>query len=101
MVTLYQLCQDLGERITAFHSRMRFLWNQVAASKPVIKSVSNAKLVSAHRERLCLHQFLMCILDDFEFVHSQLLNRSPLPTVNQAVNDLVREETRLKSHCSS
>jgi hypothetical protein len=43
----------------------------------------------------------MCILDDFKFVCSQLLNRSPLPTVNQAVNDLVREETRLKSHRSS
>jgi hypothetical protein len=43
----------------------------------------------------------MGVLDDFESVHSQLLNRSPLPTVNQAVNDLVREETRLKSHRSS
>ena len=40
-------------------------------------------------------------LDDFESVRSQLLNRSPLPTVNQAVNDLVREETCLKSHRSS
>ena len=30
-----------------------------------------------------------------------MLNRSPLPTVNQVVNDLVREETRLKSHRSS
>uniref|UniRef100_A0A2N9HIU0 GAG-pre-integrase domain-containing protein n=1 Tax=Fagus sylvatica TaxID=28930 RepID=A0A2N9HIU0_FAGSY len=74
MVTLYQLRQDPGERITAFHSRMRFLWDQIAASEPVIKFVSDAKL---------------------------LLNRSPLPTVNQAVNDLVREETRLKSHRSS
>jgi hypothetical protein len=43
----------------------------------------------------------MGILDDFESIRSQLLNRSPLPTVNQAVNDLVREETRLKSHRSS
>ena len=43
----------------------------------------------------------MGIPDDFESVRSQLLNRSPLPTVNQAVNDLVREETRLKSHRSS
>ena len=101
MVTLYQLRQDLGERITAFHSRMRFLWDQLAASKPVIRSVSDAKLVSTHRERLRLHQFLMSILDDFESVRSQLLNRSPLPTVNQAVNDLVREETRLKCHRSS
>jgi hypothetical protein len=98
MVTLYQLRQDPGERITAFHSRMRFLWDQLAASEPVIKSVFDAKLVSTHRERTHLHQFLMGVLDDFEFVRSQLLNRSPLPTVNQAVNDLVREETRLKSH---
>jgi hypothetical protein len=43
----------------------------------------------------------MGILDDFEFVRSQLLNRSSLPTVNQAVNDLIRQETRLKSYRSS
>jgi hypothetical protein len=101
MVTLYQLCQDPGERITAFHNHMRFFWDQLTASEPVIKSVSDAKLVSTHQECTCLHQFLMGVLDDFESVHSQLLNRSPLPTVNQAVNDLVREETRLKSHRSS
>ena len=80
---------------------MRFLWDQLTASEPVIKSVSDAKLVSTHRERLHLHQFLMGILDDFESVRSQLLNRSPLPTVNQAVNDLVHEETCLKSYRSS
>jgi hypothetical protein len=101
MVTLYQLCHDPGERITAFHSRMRFLWDQLATSEPVIRSLSDAKLVSAHRERLRLHQFLMGILNDFEFVCSQLLNRPYLPTINQAVNDLVHEETCLKSHRSS
>uniref|UniRef100_A0A2N9ELL4 Reverse transcriptase Ty1/copia-type domain-containing protein n=1 Tax=Fagus sylvatica TaxID=28930 RepID=A0A2N9ELL4_FAGSY len=46
MVTLYQLRQDPGERITTFHSRMRFLWDQLAASEPVIRSVSDAKLVT-------------------------------------------------------
>jgi hypothetical protein len=101
MITLYQLHQDPSERITAFHSHIRFLWDQLAASEPVIRFVSDAKLVSTHRECTCLHQFLMGVLDDFESVRSQLLNRSPLPTVNQAVNDLVLEETRLKSHCSS
>ena len=101
MVTLYQLRQDPGDHITAFHSRMRFLWDQLAASELVIRSVSDAKLVNTYRECTRLHQFLMGILDDFESVRSQLLNRSPLPTVNQAVNDLVREETRLKSHRAS
>ena len=42
----------------------------------------------------------MGILNNFESVRSQLLNRSPLSTVNQAANDLVREETRLKSYRS-
>ena len=70
MVTLYQLRQDPGERITAFHSRMRFLWDQLATSEPVIRSVSDAKLVSTHPEHLRLHQFLIGILDDFESVHS-------------------------------
>ena len=101
IVTLYQLRQDSGERIIAFHSRMRFLWDQLASSEPVLRSVFDAKLVSAHREYLRLHQFLMGILDDFESIRSQLLNRSPLPTVNQVVNDLVCEETRLKTHRSS
>jgi hypothetical protein len=79
---------------------MRFLWDQLATFEPVIRSVSDAKHVSAHQERLRLHQFLMGILDDFEPVRSQLLNRSPLSIVNQAVNDLVREEAHLKSHHS-
>jgi hypothetical protein len=55
MVTLYQLRQDPGERITAFHSRMRFLWDQLAAFVPVLRSIFDAKLVSAHRERLYLY----------------------------------------------
>uniref|UniRef100_A0A2N9HZF7 Reverse transcriptase Ty1/copia-type domain-containing protein n=1 Tax=Fagus sylvatica TaxID=28930 RepID=A0A2N9HZF7_FAGSY len=51
--------------------------DQLAASELVIRSVFDAKLVSAHRERLRLYQFLMGILDDFE------------------------SETCLKSHCFS
>ena len=99
MVTLYQRHQDLGEHITIFHSHTRFLWNQLAAFKLVINTVSKTQLVNAHRERLRLHQFLMGILDDFEFVRNRLLNHSPLPTINQAFNNLVHEETHLKSHC--
>jgi hypothetical protein len=30
MVTLYQLRQNPSKRITAFHSRIRFLWDQLA-----------------------------------------------------------------------
>jgi hypothetical protein len=52
---------------------MRFLWDQLAASEPVIKTVSEAQLVNAHRVRQRLHQFFMGILNYFESVHSRLL----------------------------
>uniref|UniRef100_A0A2N9EXF5 Reverse transcriptase Ty1/copia-type domain-containing protein n=1 Tax=Fagus sylvatica TaxID=28930 RepID=A0A2N9EXF5_FAGSY len=51
---------------------MRFLWDQLAASEPVINTVSEAKLFSEHRERLRLHQFLMGIFNDFESVHTSV-----------------------------
>uniref|UniRef100_A0A2N9FV65 Reverse transcriptase Ty1/copia-type domain-containing protein n=1 Tax=Fagus sylvatica TaxID=28930 RepID=A0A2N9FV65_FAGSY len=81
------LRQDLGERITTFHSRMRFLWDQLATSDPVIRSVSNAKLVSAHRERLHLHQFLMGILDDFESRSVALTASGSVPSSDAASFD--------------
>ena len=43
----------------------------------------------------------MGILDNFDSIRSQLLNCSPLPIVDQAINELVHGETRLKSHCFS
>uniref|UniRef100_A0A2N9GCQ4 Uncharacterized protein n=1 Tax=Fagus sylvatica TaxID=28930 RepID=A0A2N9GCQ4_FAGSY len=39
----------------------------------VIKTVSEAELVSAHRERLRIHQLLMGIIDDFESPHTTVL----------------------------
>uniref|UniRef100_A0A2N9F9Q0 Integrase catalytic domain-containing protein n=1 Tax=Fagus sylvatica TaxID=28930 RepID=A0A2N9F9Q0_FAGSY len=74
------LCQSSDLRLAPQHLHSFF-----------IRSVFDTKLVNAHRERLRLLQFLMGILDDFESVRSQLLNRSPLPTVNQAINDLLAD----------
>lgn len=49
------------------------------------------------RDQHRLYQFLMALRDDFEPVRGQLLHRSPLPTLDQAVCELVREETRLST----
>jgi hypothetical protein len=47
------------------------------------------------RDQHRLYQFLMALQDDFEPVRGQLLHCSHLPTLDQAVCELVREETRL------
>lgn len=40
---------------------MPFLWDQLAASKPIIKTLSEAKIINSHHERVHLRKFLMGI----------------------------------------
>ncbi len=70
MATLYHLLLDPRELITVLHACISFLKDQLATYEPIIKTVSKAKLVNAHRERLRLLQFLMGLLDDFESIHT-------------------------------
>uniref|UniRef100_A0A2N9GTJ7 Uncharacterized protein n=1 Tax=Fagus sylvatica TaxID=28930 RepID=A0A2N9GTJ7_FAGSY len=44
-----------------------------------------------------LYQFLMALHDDYEPVRGQLLHQIPTPSLDAALNDLVREETRLQT----
>ncbi|KAK3032074.1 hypothetical protein RJ639_036288 [Escallonia herrerae] len=54
-------------------------------------------LLLVHRDRQRLVQFLMALIDDFESVRASLLHRSPFPTLEAAISDLLYEETRLGS----
>ncbi|KAK9991496.1 hypothetical protein SO802_026481 [Lithocarpus litseifolius] len=101
MVTLYQLRQQPGERVIAFHCCICFLYDRLTTSKPIIKTPSEAKVISAHHERVQLHQFLMGIYHEFESVCSQLLHLTPLPSVNKMVNELGCEDVCLLSPHSS
>ncbi|CAI0550535.1 unnamed protein product [Linum tenue] len=47
------------------------------------------------QDRVHLIQFLMDLHSDFEAVRASLLHRSPLPTLESAISELISEETRL------
>ncbi|RVW43499.1 hypothetical protein CK203_023379 [Vitis vinifera] len=47
------------------------------------------------RDEFRLYEFLMSLHKDFEPIRGQLLNRSPAPSLDTTVNELVREEARL------
>lgn len=49
-----------------------------------------------YMERHKLVQFLMALQDQFEPPHGTNLHRSPLPSVNGVVHELIVEETCLK-----
>lgn len=52
-------------------------------------------------KHLCLHQFLMGLLNDMESMLNQLHNFTPLRTINQVFHELVCKEIHLKSQRSS
>ena len=63
---LYQIRQELGERITLYHSRLKSIWDQLNASELVLSNFVDTKLVYVHREQGRLFQFLMGLHDEFE-----------------------------------
>jgi hypothetical protein len=97
ILDLYHLKQESNHTITDFFARMQFLWDQLALSDPAWKDPTDAQMYADRRDQHRLYQFLMALQDDFKLVRGQLLHRYPFPTFDQAVCELVREETRLST----
>ncbi|KAK2377815.1 hypothetical protein QL285_078448 [Trifolium repens] len=98
----YQLESDIralkqdNMTIHEFYLAMSNLWDQLA-----LMESTELKAVKAYtdlREEQHLVQFLMVLRDDFEGLRGGILHRNPLPKVDSVVNELLAEETRLKSH---
>ncbi len=56
-----------------------------------------AQIFEDHRNETRFLQFLMALRPEFEQLRGSLLHRSPLPTVDAALAELITEETRLAS----
>ena len=48
---LYQIPQELGERITVYHNWLKSIWDQLIASEPVLSNSADTKLVYVHHEQ--------------------------------------------------
>ena len=55
---------------------------------------NDAQQYASIRDEFRLYEFLMSLYKDFEPIRGQLLNRGPAPSLDIAVNKLVREEAR-------
>jgi hypothetical protein len=82
---------------------MTHLWNQLALCEPKWRDKDDASDYIAFRDSLRLAKFLTAIQDEFENTWASLLHRSPLPSLESALSELVSEETRfstMKLHTS-
>ncbi|KAH7853047.1 hypothetical protein Vadar_032587 [Vaccinium darrowii] len=92
---LHRLRQEPGQSINDFLSQVYCVWDQLALSEPTWSCTIDAQRFTNHKDQQRLILFLMALTPDFEPVRASLLHRSPLPTLEQAISELLSEETRL------
>uniref|UniRef100_A0A2N9EKA6 Integrase catalytic domain-containing protein n=1 Tax=Fagus sylvatica TaxID=28930 RepID=A0A2N9EKA6_FAGSY len=93
----YQIWQDPGQSINDFFACFQFIWDQLDLSDPPWDTPNDAMKYATRRDQIRFYQFLMALHDDYEPVRGQLLHQLPTPSLDAALNDLVREETRLQT----
>ncbi|CAL5399137.1 unnamed protein product [Camellia sinensis] len=91
---LHRMRQDTTQTINDFLSQMYYVWDQLALSEPPWDCTKDAALFTTYRDQQRLVQFLMALTPRFEPVRASLLHRTPLPTLEQAISELLSEETR-------
>uniref|UniRef100_A0A7N2KXZ2 Retrovirus-related Pol polyprotein from transposon TNT 1-94 n=1 Tax=Quercus lobata TaxID=97700 RepID=A0A7N2KXZ2_QUELO len=87
--------QEPGQSINDYYDQLRFIWDQIDLSDPTWACSKDAQQYASIRDEFRLYEFLMSLHKDFEPIRGQLLNCSPAPSLDTAVNELVREEARL------
>lgn len=88
--------QQKDMSIQDFYSAMLALWDQLILTES--EELRAFSPYIARREEQRLVQFLMALRTDFEGLRGTILHRSPLPSVDSVVSELLVEEIRLKSH---
>ncbi|GMP77189.1 hypothetical protein CsSME_00033547 [Camellia sinensis var. sinensis] len=91
---LHRMRQENTQTINDFLSQLYYVWDQLALSEPPWPHTEDAALFTTYRDQQRLVQFLMALTPRFEPVRASLLHRTPLPTLEQAVSELLSEETR-------
>jgi len=82
--------------IQEFYSAMTDLWDQLALTKSTELKACGAYI--ERKEQQWLVQFLTALRSDFEGLRGSILHRSPLPSVDSVVSELLAEEIRLQSY---
>jgi hypothetical protein len=98
----YQLENDIralhqkNMSIQEFYSAMTDLWDQLALTESAELKACGAYIERREQQRLV--QFLTALRSDFEGLRGSILHRSPLPSVDSVVSELLAEEIRLQSY---
>lgn len=99
---LYQMRQETGQSISDFYSQTSTMWEQLSAADPPLVCSKDIELFVKYQDRRKFMHFMMGLREDFEPTRASLLSRSPTPSLDAAVKELISEENRRPTyHMSS
>ncbi|XP_019427158.1 PREDICTED: uncharacterized protein LOC109335479 [Lupinus angustifolius] len=84
--------QQHSMSIQEFYSAMTNLWDQLALTESAELQAFTPYTDRQEQQRLV--QFLMALRNDFEGLRGSILHRTPLPSVDSVVNELLAEEAQ-------
>uniref|UniRef100_A0A2N9J418 Integrase catalytic domain-containing protein n=1 Tax=Fagus sylvatica TaxID=28930 RepID=A0A2N9J418_FAGSY len=70
------------------------MWEQLAAADPPLRYAEDIDLFAKYKDRRRFTQFMMGLREDFEPTRAALLSRSPLPSLDVVVKELISKENR-------
>ena len=74
------------------------MWEQLSVVNPPLVSSKDIELFVKYRDRRKFMHFMMGLRDDFEPTRASLLSRSPTPSLDAAVKELISEKNRRPTH---
>ncbi|GFY84807.1 hypothetical protein Acr_03g0015810 [Actinidia rufa] len=95
MTFLCRQRQESGQSISTFLPQIYSTWDQLAPSEPKWLCAGDFTLFATYRDQQRLILFLMGLFDIYEPVRTSLIHRIPLPTLEQAISELLSEKTHL------
>ena len=93
--TTIQSARQQDQTIQDFYIKMTGLWDQLALMEPPSLKIVDAYIEFRGQDRLV--QFLTALSPQYEAIRGGIIHRSPLPSVDAIVRELLSGETRLKT----
>uniref|UniRef100_A0A2N9J6S7 CCHC-type domain-containing protein n=1 Tax=Fagus sylvatica TaxID=28930 RepID=A0A2N9J6S7_FAGSY len=84
--------------ISSLLPRLETGQEQLAVADPSLKYVEDIDLFAKYKDPRRSTQFMMGLCEDFEPTRAALLSRSPLPSLDAVVKELISEENRRPHH---
>ena len=81
--------QETSQSISNFYSQTSTMWEQLSTTDPPLVCSKDIELFVKYRDHRKFMHFMMGLHKDFKPTRASLLSRSPTPSLDAAIKELI------------